>query len=233
MNRWPANRFGGMHDALTLLRRQGFRPEIVIDCGANVGQWYRLARSVFLEAFFHLTEPQLVCAAPLHELARVHARTRVRPVAVTEPGVTEVRMIACGAGAGGGTGAWVARPGEAAVGEVVCGATTLDALLAAETEAWQRPLFKLDLEGHGLSALQGAPRLLEAVEVVLPEFQFYEINSNGRPTFGGVMDVLEASGFPLYDFACRSPRPRDQRLRMGDAVFVRRGGPLIADEGWK
>jgi len=84
-----------------------------------------------------------------------------------------------------------------------------------------------------LSALRGAARLLGVVEVVLTEFQFFETNGNGRPTFGGYLGALDARGFELYDFACLSPRPRDQRLRMGDAVFVRRGSPLLEDESWE
>jgi FkbM family methyltransferase len=232
IHRWPANRFDGMRDTLTLLGRRGFAPKVVIDCGANVGQWSRLALSVFPEAAFHLIEPQPACAAPLRELAREARRARVHTVAVTEPGVALVRMIG-GGDTGGGTGAWVARPGEAAIGEVVCPATTLDELLAAEVASGERSLLKLDLEGHEVPALRGAARLLGVVEVVLTEFQFFEINGNGRPTFGGLLRALNGQGFDLYDFACLSPRPRDQRVRMGDAVFVQRGSPLLADVGWE
>ena len=133
---------------------------------------------------------------------------------------------------GGGTGAWVALPGEAAIGEIVCPATTLDELLAAEVAPGDRSLLKLDLEGHELTALKGGKRLLEAVEVILTEFQFFETNWNGRPRFGSLLQALNAEGFELYDFACLSQRTRDQRLRMGDAIFVRRGSPLLADEAW-
>jgi FkbM family methyltransferase len=232
IHRWPANRFDGMRDALMLLRRSGFSPNVVIDCGANLGQWSRLALSVFPEATFHLIEPQPACTASLRGLARETGRAQVHAVAMTEPGVAEVRMIG-GGDVGGGTGAWVARPGEAAIGEAICRATTLDELLAAEVTPADRCLLKLDLEGHELPALRGAARLLGAVEVVLTEFQFFEINANGRPTFGSLLRMLDAHGFDLYDFACLVSRPRDQRLRMGDAVFVRRGSPLIADEGWE
>jgi FkbM family methyltransferase len=225
------NRFDGMRDALILLKLRSYAPKIVIDCGANVGQWSRLAMSVFPHATFQLIEPQPACAGALRELAGRAGRARVHTLAVTEPGVTQVRMIG-GGDEGGGTGAWVALPGEAAIGEIVCPATTLDELLAAEVAPGDRSLLKLDLEGHELTALKGGKRLLEAVEVILTEFQFFETNWNGRPRFGSLLQALNAEGFELYDFACLSQRTRDQRLRMGDAIFVRRGSPLLADEAW-
>jgi hypothetical protein len=134
---------------------------------------------------------------------------------------------------GGGTGAWVARPGEVASGEVECPATMLDALLADRVARADRALLKLDLEGHEVPALQGASRLLQAVEVVLTELQFYEINDNGRLIFADVLNFLRERGFELYDFACLSQRPRGMRLRMGDVVFVRRDSPLLTDRSWE
>ena len=47
-----------MADSLELLRRAGYRPGVVIDCGANTGQWARLASAVFPESEYHLIEPQ-------------------------------------------------------------------------------------------------------------------------------------------------------------------------------
>jgi FkbM family methyltransferase len=231
VHRWPANRFDGMRDALVLLKKAGYELEVVIDCGANTGQWSRIALSVFPDAAFHLFEPQPSCAAALQVLARRASRMTLHHAAVTEPGVAEVRMIG-GGSAGGGTGAWVARPGEVAIGEVVCKAVTLDDCLGGVVTPGQRALLKLDIEGHEVAALRGAARLLESVEVVLSELQFYEIGDNQQPTFIDLLRTLDGSGFELYDFACLSARPRDQRLRMGDAVFIRRGSPLLADRGW-
>jgi FkbM family methyltransferase len=231
VHRWPANRFDGMRDALTVLRDAGYGPRVVIDCGANMGQWARIARSVFPAAALHLVEPQPACASRLRALAGRTPGVSFHPVAVTEPAIGHVRMIGGGA-AGGGSGAFVALQGEAAPDEVSCPATTLDELFAERVAPADRALLKLDLEGHELSALSGAARLLSSVEVVLSEVHFYEVESNGRPLVTDVLEFLGKRGFELYDFACLNSRPRDKRLRTGDAVFVQRQSRLAGDRSW-
>ena len=232
VHRWPTNRFDGMRDALLLLRSVGYAPRVVIDCGANRGEWTRLAHGVFPESTFLLVEPQPACAAPLTALAARLPRVIVHAVAITEPGISRVRMIG-GGEEGGGTGAWVGRAGEVAPGEVECPATTLDALIAPRVTRSDRALLKLDIEGHEVTALTGARELLEKTEVILTELQFYPINDNGRAVFVDMLEFLRERGFELYDFACLSQRPRDKRLRMGDVLFVRRDSPLLADRAWE
>jgi FkbM family methyltransferase len=231
VHRWPANRFDGMSDALTVLRDAGYAPKVMIDCGANLGQWAGIARSVFPAAALHLVEPQPACAPRLRALVARTPGLSFHPVAVTEPAVGRVRMIGGGA-EGGGSGAFVALQGEAASDEVECPATTLDELFAERVAPTDRALLKLDLEGHEVSALSGAERLLSGIEVVLSEAHFYEIESNGRPLIADVMDFLGKRGFELYDLACLSSRPRDKRLRSGDAIFVQRLSPLAGDRRW-
>jgi len=223
----PSNRFQATDETLMLMKSRGYEPRVVIDGGANVGDWTRMARAIFPTAAFHLVEPQPACARSLEHLVRSTPGVYFHPVAVAEPGITSVRMI------GTGTGAWVVRPVDVALAARECPATTLDALLADRVSSADRALLKLDLEGHEISALRGAPRLLPAVEVILTELQFYEINQNRRPVFADVLSFLAERGFELYDFACLSPRPRDMRLRMGDVVFVRSDSPLLADRLWE
>lgn len=229
------NRFQAMEEVLLLLRRFGFDPRVVIDAGANMGQWTRMAWSVFPTAEFHLIEPQSACAGALQDLAQ-DSRDLIHfhPVAVTESGVTRVRMIG-GGQEGGGTDARVARNGETAPGEgeEECPATTLDALLAGRVAPSDRALLKLDLEGGEMHALAGAPQVLGIVEVVLTEVRFYDVSHRDQSVFADVLSFLRQKGFDLWDFASLASRPRDMRLRLGDVVFVRRDSPLAADLSWE
>jgi FkbM family methyltransferase len=227
VHRAPAHRFDAMDAALRQLHRSGYRPRVTIDCGANRGQWFGIASSVFAESEFHLIEAQSECWPALDLAAARRGRTQVHRTAVTAPGATSVRMHR-----GGGeisTGAFVMTSAEPFDIDVHAPATTLDALLATHTQPGDRALLKLDIEGHEIEALRGAGALLQRTEVVVSEVRFFDVNASGRPVFGEVMAFLGACGFALFDFASLSSRLRDQRLWLGDAVFVKRGSPLEED----
>lgn len=231
VERWrPANRFNEMADTLEMLRGSGYRPRVIIDAGANVGEWTRTAVRVFPDVVVHMIEPQIACRPALERLARERTSTTFHPIALSEPGRT--RLSFCGGAAGGGTGVHVLSAGEVDV-ELECDATTLDELFAGRLGLADRALLKLDLEGHELPALRGALSVLQHVEVVLVEAQTYEASGNGLPVFRDVFDLLSAQGFELYDFASLTGRPRDMRLRMLDAVFVRADSALAADRSWE
>jgi hypothetical protein len=68
--------------------------------------------------------------------------------------------------------------------------------------------------------------------VVACEVRFFDVNGSGRPVFSDVMAYLGARGFVLFDFASLGGRRRDQRLRIGDAIFVRQGSALGRDIAW-
>lgn len=227
VHRAPAHRFDAMETLLRQLRQNGYRPGVVVDCGANRGQWFGIASSVFADSAFHLVEAQRECWPALDDAAARRGRTRVHRTAVTAPGVTRVRMHRGGDQIS--TGAFVMTPSEPYNADVDASATTLDALFADVVEQGDRALLKLDIEGHEIEALRGATALLARVEVIVCEVRFFDVNGSGRPLFGDVMAFLAERGFALFDFASLSSRLRDQRLWLGDAVFIRRGSPLGAD----
>lgn len=225
LHRGPANRFDAMADALSLLRGRRYYPRVIVDVGANVGQWTELARLVWPQAHFHLVEPQRSCAEQLKRFPSAHCT--IHNVVVTKPGASTVRMI--GTGTTGTTGAFVARDSERAADEAAFGATTLDELLVGRIGPEERALLKLDIEGHEVDALSGASSVLGVVEVLLCETRFFDVENDGRPVFSDLVQFLRDRSFELYDIAALGSRRRDQRLRSGDVIFVRRDSPLAAD----
>jgi FkbM family methyltransferase len=199
----------------------------VIDGGANRGQWFAIASAIFPGASFHLIEAQDFCWPFLERAAVARGRTTLHRTAITSPGVTTVRMHR--GGDPGNTGAFVFAESEGHATDLQAPATTLDALLAPALTREDRVLLKLDIEGHELEALRGAPALLDLVEVLVCEVRFFDVNRSGRPEFGEVLAFLDGRGFVLYDVDMLSSRPRDLRLRIGDVIFVRRGSPLTED----
>lgn len=228
----PLNRFNAEAETLALLRRRGYDPRVIVDGGANVGEWARMARGIFPAARLDLVEPQSGCRAALDTLARSLPKIEVHAFAVTSPGVESVRMGGGGDDAAN-TGNLVLRDDETYRHTRTYPAMRLDALFANRITPADRALLKLDLEGHELAALEGASRLLDAVEVIAVELQFYEIGHNGRPVFADYVAFLGDRGFDLYDFASLSARRRDQRRRQGDILFVRRNSALATDVAWE
>lgn len=137
----------------------------------------------------------------------------------------------CAGGDPGNTGAFVTAESEPFPLDLQAAAATLDELFAGRVEPAGRALLMLDSGGHEVEALQSAS-LLDRVEVVVSEVRFFDVNRAGRPLFGDVMACLDGRGFALFDFASLDARPRDQRLRIGDAIVIRRGGQLAGDVGW-
>lgn len=221
-----ANRFQAVEECLRRMKSFGYQPRVVIDGGANLGQFHDLVFPIFPDARYHLIEPQPSCAGRLRELvARRPGHAEFHAVAITENGVGSLRMTGCGS-----SGAYAVKEGESAELEVP--ATSLDALFSGRLRTEDRTLLKLDLESHELKALRGARAILPFVEAAVIEVSFYDINRWGRPVFAELLAFMIQARFELYDVVSLAGRPRDGRLRLGDVVFVRRGTPLVADDSW-
>lgn len=228
VTRSAPNRFEGIEHCLARLVVHGFEPGQVIDGGAHHGAFALAAHGLFPRARVAMIEPQPACRAALEALAALHGFA-FHPYALSDrPGT--VRMI-CGTAPD--TGAHLAWPNQVAqprdVVETVT-AKTLDELFASGGDGAERTLLKLDLQGHELLALRGAIRTLQHVEVVITEVSFYQVA--GAPKASEMIGFFDTSGFDLFDVAALAGRGRDDRLRQGDLVFVKRGSPLLADTAW-
>jgi FkbM family methyltransferase len=228
----PSNRFQAIDECLERMKKSGYEPAVVVDVGANHGQFHRLIQPLFPDARYHLIEPQPACASSLRRLTEMNDRVEYHALALTEPGIQSVRLLGGGA-SGGSTGAYVARSGECDPHEIVVQATTLDELLSKRIEHGQRALLKLDVESHELAVLFGSIASLAKIEVVLAEVRFFDVENRGTPGLLALVGFLEQHGFALYDIASLAGRPRDMRLRMGDLLFARKKSTLVADNSWK
>lgn len=230
ITRSPPNRFDAIEHCLHRLARSSFSPSIVIDAGAHQGGFAKLAHDAFPFAAIHMIEPQPVCAPILQKLSEKPGHY-FYPVAVTSQ-VGRVRMVVNEAHRiPGDTGAHIAWPENEHQANLDVPGTTLDELFLSRCGTSDRILLKLDLQGHEMLALRGASRLLPHVDVVLLEISFFQ--QVGEPTVPALIQFFDTSGFDLFDIAALSGRTRDDRLRQGDAVFVRRETALWRDKAWE
>lgn len=149
----------------------------------------------------------------------------LHPVALTLPDVGEVRMTGAGT-----TGASISAD-DVDDGMTVA-AASFDQLFGNVVTRGQRPLVKLDIEGHELGALGGASVSQQSIEVIIAEVRFYDIGHSGHPVFLDLVNFLRARNFALFDFVSLGSRRRDGRLRVGGAVLVRSDSDLVADVSW-
>ena len=66
---------------------------------------------------------------------------------------------------------------------------------------------------------------------MLTEVPFYA--QSGIPLAAATIAFMSSVGFVLYDVASLSGRPRDNRLREGDVIFVRQDSQLLEDRRWE
>jgi FkbM family methyltransferase len=220
------NRYQAIGYSLQALNRLGYEPRKIIDGGAHLGAFALEVSAIFPAAIVHLIDPQPACRVPLEALAAERGFF-YHPYALSAvPGVVPM-LCAEFPDSGALLGNWPPGPAQKTVNVE---ATTLDSLFADSGQPSDRTLLKLDLQGHELPALEGASRMLKHVEVVLVEAPFF--GNAGQPMVADIIGFFRQNGFDLFEIASLSGRPRDNRLREGDFLFVRQGSPLSADFRW-
>lgn len=227
VHRTQLNRFQAIDESLAMLAARGFSPRMVLDCGANIGAFSALALKLFPDASVHAIEPQPGCQTALANLkAQAGERFFAHAVALCDPDTSDTTLTLSTDHTATSTGAHVNPDGD---GILVC-CQTLDAVLAPFGEANAPALLKLDLQGYELHALRGGAKTLASTEVILTEVSFYA--QAFEPSIATLIAFLAAHGFELYDIASLYARPRDDRPRQGDFIFVRSTSALAADRAW-
>jgi FkbM family methyltransferase len=197
-------------------------PEVVVDVGANQGEYIRDGRSAGFTG-------RIVVVEPIPELARRLAAEGllVHPVAASDhDGTTEFVVTQDSHFSG-------VRPPNALAGRIFAGTSyatgikgdrritvgtrRLNGLLAAGAG---RFFVKLDTQGHDLHALRGLESGLERVVVIQTELALQHIYDE-TPTVGDHVDALAERGFAP---AAREPifRSDDLAIVEADGYFVRR-----------
>ncbi|MGB5086362.1 MAG: FkbM family methyltransferase [Methylocystis silviterrae] len=220
------NRFEAIEETLRALKRRGYAPKVIADGGANVGSFSLLADEIFGPNLkIHMFDPQPACAPALEALARSrgyvhHAAAMGAKSDEALHFLVDPSSVTTGAHVGE-----VATPSTVSVLSI-----TLDEVFAS----WVRPddhmLLKLDLQGWELEALRGGRETLRNIEVALVEVSFFA--QSYEPSIAQLVRFFDDAGFELYDIASLYPRPRDNRPRNGDFVFVRSSSALCEDKAW-
>jgi len=190
--------------------------DLILDCGANVGQMAEGFRSLYPSATIYCFEPVTSAFVQLQERC---AKVRAHPVkkAVADfDGRTDIHLTAgseahslLGFQEGNPCAQWTRITGSETV--EVC---TLDRWCDETGIEPQRiDLIKLDVQGAELKALYGARKLLRHVPLVLLEVSFVPIYKDS-PLLGEIESFMRENGYRR-----RALYPSDQPHNWGDALY--------------
>jgi FkbM family methyltransferase len=204
--------------ALSQLKNNGFAPDLVIDVGANRGNWTREAHPIFPSASFFMADADPVNAANLQNVCSSLPNCAYSiSLLGAEPheGVHFYQM---------GTGSSVlSELTPVGRNELTLPMTTLDELVASRANG--TVLLKLDVQGYELEILRGAKQVLSRAEVVILECSLIQYNE-GAPILAEVVAFMNERGFVVYDFSGQSWRGSDGALFQTDLVFVKQNSSL-------
>ncbi len=169
-----------------------YKPTVVIDGGANCGQWLAYGRNIWPDAKFVCFEPQPECAAAIPSgdavtVVQSALGDRIGTVKFNRSSFNQSSSILKMAQLHK-----ILAPESA--GEVVIEVpiTTLDEW-CQNNDTWG-DVVKLDLQGYELNALMHMPRSLMKAQVLCVETSFVELYE-GQPLFGDIHDYLGQVGF--------------------------------------
>lgn len=179
-----------------LLTGQHLDSGVIMDIGANMGNYSIMLRKNNIRLPIYAFEPHPVAFRKLQEVAAVHDFTPV------PQGAGEVSTRAAMYdyhGNGGSEHASMYKDviehlhkGQAE--EVAIMLTTIDEFVASHNIS-KIALLKIDTEGHELSVLKGAQQTIAKGLVSVIQIEFNEMNIISRTFFKDIVDIL-----PGYDF---------------------------------
>lgn len=212
-----------LHGLLEHLKANGFSPPVILDIGANAGEWSRVAAGIFASARILMFDGD-----PENEPALHNAVREIGP---------RSSYVLCLLGAEKKDAVTFYRPEAGTTGSSVLPEMTsydkeaiklrMDTLdsLTENTGLGAPLLMKLDVQGFELEIMKGGRKALEASEVVIMEASLLQYN-DGAPLFADVVAFMREEGFEVYDFCGQNRRETDHALFQTDVVFARRESSL-------
>lgn len=201
--------------------RKPDKPWLLLDVGANAGDFSRAASSLIPLAGVHAFEPQPSCHTALKSVLASIPGSHLHPVAVGGS-AGEIDLL-CTANS---KMASVLAP-AAAVAEGYGGGdfhiqqhlkvplVRLDDVIAEGTPVG---LLKIDVQGYELPVLEGARQTLRHTSALLMEVN-YVPHYEGGATFDNLLEVIRSHGFRTFGISAPYGGPKGPLW--ADALFVR------------
>jgi FkbM family methyltransferase len=192
--------------------------DVVLDCGANVGQMATGLRRLYPDAEIYAFEP---VRSVFQELKRESATIKVHPVCAAVADSCGKATIHLTTSHEANSLLDYQEGNPCAQWTWVVGTETVDTITLDEwcAQAGVKPdrvdVIKLDVQGAELRALYGARKLLRSVKAILLEVSFVPIYKD-CPLFAEIDAFLRESGYRRH-----AVYPSDQPYNWGDALYIK------------
>lgn len=198
--------------------------DVVIDVGANTGQFGRAMRTMGYEGLLVSLEPVAGPFSNLEQYAAGDDLWLTERLALGAVVGIETIHVAANAGASSSLLPMLERHSQAAPSARVIGTEqvnvdTLDNIFAKHLgRGGRRAMLKLDVQGYERVVLQGASSL-DAVPVIYAEVSTVPLY-DGQCLMPAFLDYLYGRGFALADLERHMLEPRTRRVLQFNATFV-------------
>ena len=212
-----------LHWSLQNLKKKGFNPTSVADIGAFEGDWTLDFLEVFPSCKIIMIEPQSSKEKILGQLCNKFPNV-IYQKALLSSGCKKVIFHE------NETASHIVNAAVNNDDKSLIITQTFDEIL--ENLHFTLPQFlKLDVQGHELEVLKGAPKALAAAEVCMLEISLLMLD-DGAPLALDVMKFMDEADFQLYDISQFMRRPFDKALYQLDVLFVKKNSAWITDKRW-
>lgn len=202
-----------------------FEVDLVLDVGANVGQFVSELRSVGYKGNLVSFEPLSAAHNALSEAARRDPKWHVHPRGAIGDYDGEIEINIAGNSVSSSVLPMMESHSSAADGSAYVGVESvpirrLDSVAPEYLAKSRRPFLKIDTQGFEWQVLDGARETLPHVQGVHCELSLVTLY-DGQHLWEEMIERLKQEGFTLWSIQKGFTDPRDGRTLQVDAIFFR------------
>lgn len=205
-------------ELLELIKKDGFKPKVIYDVGANIGTWTLLAKSFFPDAAVHAFEPLPEHLIKLSATTEKLAQIAIHPFCLGNENKNTVINVSSFSDSSSileATPLEFEQYGIKKTGEETVEVKRVEDLV--EQHVLPVPdLIKLDVQGFELEVLKGAGKYINEVSYLIVEVSFKKYYHD-QPLFLDIANYLSDFNFSIYAFGHSTPA--GQQLGQIDVLF--------------